>query len=85
MYATLGVAYADEPLVHAGAQPTPPVQAGEPVLPQQLDGRRAVRGCAIDETCGRPGEAMRELEVELFPAPGASPWLDERALSLIHI
>jgi len=79
MYATLGVARADEPVVHAGAQPAPPVQAGEPVLPQQLDGRRSIRGCATDEACGRPGEAMRELEVELFPPPGGSPWLDERA------
>ncbi len=80
MYVTLvGAAHAEGPVVHAGAQPAPPVQAGEPVLPQQLDARRNVRGCATDETCSRPGEAMRELEVELFPAPGASPWLDERA------
>jgi len=80
MYVTLvGAAYADVPAVHAGAQAAPPVQAGEPVLSQQMDARRNVRGCATDETCSRPGEAMRELEVELFPAPGASPWLDERA------
>ena len=81
MYVALvGVAHADEPVVHAGAQPAPPVAAGEPVLPQQLDARRNVRGCATDETCTRPGEAMRELDVELFPAPGASPWLDERTV-----
>jgi membrane-bound lytic murein transglycosylase D len=80
MYVALvQVAHADAPVVHAGAQPAPPVQAGEPVLPQQLDGRRSIRGCATDETCGRPGVAMREVEVELFPAPGSSPWLDERA------
>ncbi len=81
MYVALvGTARADEPVVHAGAQAAPPVQGGgEPVLPQQLDGRRSVRGCATDETCGRPGEAMRELDVELFPAPGSNPWLDERS------
>jgi len=81
MYVALvGVAHADEPVVHAGAQAAPPVHASEPVLPQQLDGRRSVRGCAIDETCGRPGEALREVETELFPPPGSNPWLDERSL-----
>ncbi len=82
MYVTLvGVAHADVPAVHAGAQAVPPVQAGEPVLPQQMDARRNIRGCAADETCSRPGDAMRELDIELFPAPGASPWLDERTVT----
>lgn len=62
-----------------GVQPAPPVQAGEPVLPQQLDGRRAVRGCAVGETCATPAATLKEIDVELFPRPGASPWLDERA------
>ena len=62
-----------------GVQAAPPVQAGEPVLPQQLDGRRAVRGCAVGETCATPAETLKEIDVELFPRPGASPWLDERA------
>lgn len=48
------------------------------MLPQELDGRRAVRGCAVGETCTSPGEVMREIDVELFPRPGASPWIDER-------
>ncbi|HMG57877.1 MAG TPA: hypothetical protein VK601_30455, partial [Kofleriaceae bacterium] len=65
--------------VHAGAQSAPPVRAGEPVLPQELDGRRAIRGCSVDERCARPGDLLREFEVEAFPPPGASPWLDERA------
>ena len=86
MYVALvGTARAEEPVVHAGAQAAPPVQAGEPVLPQQLDGRRSVRGCATDETCGRPGEALREVETELFPPPGSSPWLDERSLSASRV
>src|SRR5215468_834740 len=73
-------AHADplDPPVHAGVQPSPPVRAGEPVLHQELDGRRSIRGCSVDERCARPGDLLREFEVEAFPAPGANPWLDER-------
>ena len=62
-----------------GVQPAPPVQAGEPVLKQELDARRNVRGCNVGETCTTPSETLKEIDVELFPKPGASPWLDERA------
>ena len=73
-----GIAQA-QPTVHPGPQPAPPVRAAEPALPQQLDGRRAVRGCAVDEPCTPSGgDALREIDVELFPRPGQSPWLDER-------
>jgi membrane-bound lytic murein transglycosylase D len=68
-----------DPPIHAGPQAAPPVRAGEPVLPQELDGRRAIRGCSVDERCARPGDLLREFEAEAFPAPGQSPWLDERA------
>jgi membrane-bound lytic murein transglycosylase D len=64
--------------VHAGTQAVPPVRAGEPVLRQELDGRRSIRGCAADERCARPGDLLREFEVEAFPPPGASPWIDDR-------
>lgn len=64
--------------VRAGTQDVPPVRVGEPVLPQELDGRRAIRGCSVDERCARPGDLLREFELEAFPAPGASPWVDER-------
>jgi membrane-bound lytic murein transglycosylase D len=67
------------PPVHAGAQAVPPVRPGEPVLPQEMDGRRAIRGCSVDERCARPGDLLHEFEVEAFPPPGASPWLDERS------
>lgn len=77
--AALGVAHADpETVVHPGPQGAPPVQAEDPALPQQLDGRRSVRGCNVGETCTPPGDRMREVEVELFPRPGADPWVDER-------
>jgi membrane-bound lytic murein transglycosylase D len=66
------------PAVHAGQQAAPPVHAGEPVLSQQLDARRNVRGCAVGDTCARPGELLRQFELEAFPKPGASPWVDER-------
>ncbi|MBA3460113.1 MAG: LysM peptidoglycan-binding domain-containing protein [Deltaproteobacteria bacterium] len=68
-----------ETIVHPGPQAAPPVHAAEPVLPQQLDGRRSVRGCAVGETCSAPGDALKEIDVELFPRPGASPWIDERS------
>jgi membrane-bound lytic murein transglycosylase D len=78
--------------IHAGLQPAPPVRAGEPVLPQQLDGRRAVRGCPApgestsrSDACGRGDEALRELELERMPPAGASPWLDERAPPRSHL
>ena len=79
--AAVGIVHAQpaaEP-VHPGPQAAPPVQAGDPVLAQQLDGRRAVRGCAVGETCAAPGDVMREIDVELFPRPGTSPWIDERS------
>src|SRR5262245_444892 len=72
-------AHADpEPTIHPGAQPVPPVRAGEPALSQELDGRRSIRGCSVDERGARPGDLLREFEVEAFPAPGSSPWIDER-------
>ena len=64
--------------IHAGTQPVPPVHAGEPVLPEELDGRRSIRGCSSDERCARPGDLLREFELEAFPPPGASPWIDDR-------
>ncbi|HEY0479139.1 MAG TPA: lytic transglycosylase domain-containing protein, partial [Kofleriaceae bacterium] len=82
LWIALGAAaHADPPdaPVHAGVQPSPPVHAGEPALRQELDGRRSIRGCSVDERCARPGDLLREFEVEAFPPPGASPWLDERS------
>ena len=72
-----GAASADEPL-HPGPQAAPPIASPAPGLTQERDGRRAVRGCAVDETCSRPQDELREIEVELFPRPDASPWIDER-------
>lgn len=72
------VARADSAAVDAGPRPVPPVQAAAPVLVQELDGRRAVRGCAVDETCSHPHDVLRELELEALPPPGADPWISER-------
>jgi membrane-bound lytic murein transglycosylase D len=73
-------AHADPPgPIHPGIQPVPPVRAGEPMLPQELDGRRAIRGCSVDERCARPGDLLREFELEAFAPASASPWLDDRA------
>jgi membrane-bound lytic murein transglycosylase D len=68
-----------DPPIRAGVQPAPPVRAGEPFLSQELDGRRSIRGCSVDERCARPGDLLREFELEAFPPPGASPWIDDRA------
>jgi membrane-bound lytic murein transglycosylase D len=62
-----------QPAVNAGLQPVPIV------LKQQNDARGNVRGCPVGETCQRTADRMREIDHEMFPAPGASPWLDERA------
>jgi membrane-bound lytic murein transglycosylase D len=71
-------AQASDAAIHAGAQVVPPVRAGEPSLPQELDGRRSIRGCSADERCARPGDLLREFEAEAFPAPGTGPWIDDR-------
>ena len=77
---------ASTPAVQAGTQPAPPVAAGEPVMTHQdLDQRRAVRGCGIDDHCGRPSDVLREFELETMPPPNGSPWLDERAAPGSHL
>ncbi|HTR55197.1 MAG TPA: LysM peptidoglycan-binding domain-containing protein [Kofleriaceae bacterium] len=65
--------------VHPGAQASPPVAAPEPALQQDLDARRNVRGCAVGDSCERPSDQLREIDLEMFPRPGGSPWLDERS------
>jgi len=64
--------------VHPGTQAAPPVAADEPVLKQDQDARKNIRGCAVGESCTRPGDLLREFEVEAFPQPGGNPWVDER-------
>jgi membrane-bound lytic murein transglycosylase D len=71
-------AHAD-PVVTAGPQPAPPVASAPPKLEQELDGRRNIRGCAVGESCIRASEVLREYELEAFPPPGASPWLDDHS------
>jgi membrane-bound lytic murein transglycosylase D len=68
-----------DPVIHSGAQPAPPVTTAEPVLDQQLDARRNVRGCSVDEQCGRPQDILREFELERLPPPGKDPWINERS------
>jgi len=64
---------------HAGTQSAPPVQpTAAPVLAQQLDGRRSVRGCAVGDDCAPPSEVLRQFEAERIPPPGNDPWLSER-------
>ncbi|MBA3391333.1 MAG: LysM peptidoglycan-binding domain-containing protein [Deltaproteobacteria bacterium] len=73
-------ARAEPDAVHAGAQAAPPLRAVEPRLDQELDGRRNIRGCAVDEACGRAQDILREFEIEKLPPPGRDPWLDERVV-----
>jgi membrane-bound lytic murein transglycosylase D len=69
-------AHADA-VVTAGPQPAPPIEAPAPKLEQELDGRRNIRGCAVGESCVRSADLLREYELEAFPPPGESPWLEE--------
>jgi membrane-bound lytic murein transglycosylase D len=69
---------AEPTTVRAGAQNAPPVVVPAPALEQDSDGRRIIRGCAVGETCARTSELLRDFELEAFPPPGASPWIDER-------
>jgi membrane-bound lytic murein transglycosylase D len=73
------VASAD-PAVQPGTQAVPPVNGAEPSLDQQLDGRRNIRGCAVDENCRRAQDVLREFEAERLPppGPGTDPWINER-------
>lgn len=65
--------------VTAGPQSAPPVAPGEPVLDQQLDGRRNIRGCSVEDACGRAQDILREFELERLPPPGKDPWVNERS------
>lgn len=67
------------PALTAGPQSAPPVVATPPKLEQELDARRHVRGCGVDEACVRGSELLREFELEAFPPPGSNPWLDDHA------
>src|SRR2546423_1420292 len=71
--------------VHSGPQAAPPAAHDEPVLTQELDARKNVRGCAVGDTCTRPSQLLREFELEAFPKPSQSPWLDERTPPGSHL
>ena len=64
--------------VTAGHAPVPPTAAPPaPVLEPEPDGRRAVRGCPVDQNC-RARDILRQFELEAFPPPGSDPWIDDR-------
>jgi membrane-bound lytic murein transglycosylase D len=65
--------------VEAGTQAAPPTAAPRPSLEQELDGRRAVRGCPVEDCAatGAAKAAMLPFELGAFPAPGADPWIDD--------
>jgi membrane-bound lytic murein transglycosylase D len=73
-------ARADVP-AHPGPQVVPPTAPAERgPLHEELDERRAVRGCPVEVDCARPTAArFREIDVELFGRPGAGdgdPWIE---------
>ncbi|MBP9087855.1 MAG: transglycosylase SLT domain-containing protein [Kofleriaceae bacterium] len=70
--------------VMPGVQAVPPTTAAMPTLPQQLDGRRDIRGCPMGEDCTRAADRMRELELEMFaPKQPGSPWVDDGAAPVL--
>jgi membrane-bound lytic murein transglycosylase D len=73
-------AHAQGDAAHPGPQPVAPVAAPDRgPLHQELDERRAVRGCPVGEECGHPVDEMREIDVELFgrgPGGDGDPWIE---------
>ncbi len=69
-----------------GVQVVPPAIVPMPSLPEQLDGRRDIRGCPMGSDCSRPADRMRELELEMFATkrPG-SPWVNEGTTPVISV
>ena len=65
---------AANPAPRAASQ-SPDARAVEPVLSQDAEARRNIRGCDPGEACTRNGELLREFEVQTFPPPGQSPWI----------
>jgi membrane-bound lytic murein transglycosylase D len=55
-------------------QPAPAPVVRAP-LPEQMDGRAAIRGCPVDSNCRRWQDELREFEIEAF-SPEAGPWRD---------
>ncbi len=67
-----------------GVQVVPPSIAPMPALPEQLDGRRDIRGCPMGGDCSRATDRMRDLELEMFaPKRPGSPWVDDGATPTI--
>jgi membrane-bound lytic murein transglycosylase D len=69
-----------DPPVHPGPQASPPGPPPPSPPPLALDdrGRRAIRGCPVDQDCHQELlRGLREFEAAAFPRPGSrSPWLD---------
>jgi membrane-bound lytic murein transglycosylase D len=62
-----------------GVQTPPPGPDGPDrgPLPQETDGRRAVRGCPVDRDCRPAHERIRDFEVEAFPRTVEDPWMKD--------
>jgi membrane-bound lytic murein transglycosylase D len=70
-------AAAEEAPRRAGVQTDPPgPAAARDELDQQDGGRKAVRGCPVDQDCRRAHERLRDFELEAFPAVRGQPWID---------
>jgi len=67
-----------------GVQAAPPTVTPMPTLPEQLEGRRDIRGCPMGSDCSRLRDRMREFELEAFsPKTPSNPWIDDGAAPVI--
>lgn len=74
-----GIWIAASAVALADASPAPEIHPSSPVLSQDPEARRNVRGCDPNEACARPQELLRAFELEAFPAGGQNPWIEERS------
>jgi membrane-bound lytic murein transglycosylase D len=73
-----------QPVVSPGLQPAPTTIAPTPKLPEQIEGRRDIRGCPLPSDCTRAADRMREFELEAFaPKNNSSPWVNDGAAPAI--
>ena len=70
-----GIAAADSRSAGVQAEPPGPDTSRRSDLDPEADGRRAVRGCPVDQDCRPAHERIVDFELEAFPK-GSDPWVD---------
>lgn len=80
----LSAANAQSTATATGVQAAPPTVTPMPTMPEQLEGRRDIRGCPMGSDCSRARDRMREFELEAFsPKTASNPWIADGAAPAI--